>query len=102
MKRLLIYLTAIMLFPQLISAVILVHKPEQSFSVSQTCVVTHKTCKKPSCTAPHIWVAYNAHKQTGSQVLNRSLRRQKPAERARYLARGNASQRTNNRLAQAQ
>lgn len=102
MKRLLTYLMAIMLFPQIVSAVILVNKPKKSFSLSQTCVVTHNRHKTPSCTAPYIWVAYNAHKQSKVQVLSRNVRALKLTEKVRYLANGSPARKKNIRLAQAE
>lgn len=103
MKRLLTYLIAILIFPQVISAVILVHKPKETFSVSQTYVIPHKGNKGLSCAAPDIWKTYNRHKQSKStQMLARNTRLRMPVGNTKCLAKGKMAQNPYRRLAQAE
>lgn len=110
MKRLFSYLIAIMLFPQVSSAVILVQKPQKTFSVSQTYVITHNTHKSVSCIAPNIWAAYNTHNQNNAHMmLSRNVGPQKHIDQqkyaggsTKYLAGGRMEQISNRRLAQVE
>lgn len=117
MKRFITYLIAIALFPQVISAVILVSKPQKTFSISQTYVITHNPHKCISCLAPNIWAAYNAHDHNGDwkvenvqhhneqnkpEMLSKNFCQQKSATGMRQLFGGRIVPNSQQRLAQAQ
>jgi hypothetical protein len=67
MKRTFIYLIALLLFPQVVSAVILAHKPVRTFPVQQAVAVTYvtpaKVQKRTSHFAPHVFISYNCCRQ---------------------------------------
>ncbi len=115
MKRLFTYIIAIALFPQVISAVNLVSRPQKSFSASQTCVITHNAHKSISCLAPNIWSAYNAHNHNGDwkienvqqqsnqnkpEMLSKNFCQQKSATSMRHLFGNRISNLSQQRLAQ--
>ena len=117
MKRFITYLIAIALFQQVISAVILVSKPQKTFSISQTYVITHNPHKCISCLAPNIWIAYNAHNHNGEwkienvqhqneqnkpEMLSKNFCQQKSTISMRHLFGGRMDHISQQRLAQAQ
>ena len=59
MKRLFAHLIALMLFPQVISAVILVPRPQKAFSVSQTYVVSNRGHENMSDITSKVWLSRN-------------------------------------------
>lgn len=65
MKRLFAHLIALMLFPQVISAVILVPRPQKAFSVSQTYVVSDRGYEKINNITSNIWLSRNNYRLNG-------------------------------------
>ena len=66
-----------MLFPQIISAVILVSKPVRNFSVSQTYIAPTKEFKNRSYFAPKLWLSHHCKNQNvdwNTDRLSRSKR----------------------------
>ena len=81
MKRLFAYIIAILLFPQLISAVILVPRPIKPFSLSQTYIVP-KDQKCKNLLAPNVWLSNRTQKQDGEWIaesLTRHVKQNTPA-----------------------
>lgn len=74
MKRTLVYFLALVLFPQVVSAVILAHKPEKNFPVQQDVTVTYitpaKVQKYTSHFAPHVFLSYNCCRQNAELGKN--------------------------------
>jgi hypothetical protein len=69
MKRLFTYLLALILFPQVISAVILVKKPVKTFSLSHTYIVPINVHKSKSYYAPSVWSSHHSLKQEEKQIV---------------------------------
>ena len=61
MKRIFAQLITILLFPQVISAVILVPRPQKPSTVSQTYVVSNRIQNHTCESAPGIWYSHNDH-----------------------------------------
>ena len=89
MKRLFVYLLVVMLYPQVISAVILVPKPTKHFTMSQTRIVPIQEHKDKSYYAPGVWTSHHSLKQEGERIigfLEHQGKLQDPVMRNRNLA----------------
>ena len=69
MKRFFTYLLALVLFPQVMSAVILVKKPVKTFSLTHTYIVPINVHKSKSYYAPSVWYSHHSLKQEEKKIV---------------------------------